>query len=289
MVKNMNRTASALALTAAVGLAGCGPLGLQLNSLFGGHPSQTSASSTQDSASPPFQPAANQLSQVSAGILVKNSSKLSGTIFGPAGIIVKNSSKYEIESVEQEVPLAGAWVYLETTDGLYVADPNGKPYIAQSDSSGDFSFDEGVPAGQEYVLEAFTATGDYLLANFAYTQPGETNVQIDLASTCASDYLHHQVMAWNRSLSQLDFTKLPGIIGDTRSLIDSGTLSIDDSFLLESNRDQLVSTYAAALANDASLTAEWNAFLGPAPASTPTPAPLPSGTPSGAQQTTTAP
>ncbi len=275
MVKFVSRAFLATALAAGLALAGCSELTNLLTAASG---SSSGSSSGDSSSSGPIDPAASQIQRISAGILVKNSSKLSGTLFGPAGIIVKNSSKLEVEALS-EVPLAGAWVYLMTPDGMYEADQDGVLYHAQADASGSFSFDEPVPGNQEFLLEATAPSGDsaYKLANFAYSVPGETTVQIDTATTCASDYLLRTEQNRGVSLDGLDFTKLPQIIIDTQGLIDAGTLDIGSDALLSSSRDSLVSTYAAALTQDATLSAEWEALLGPA--ATPTPAPAPTATP----------
>ena len=166
-----------------------------------------------------------------------------------------------------------------TPDGLYEADADGVPYHAQADASGSFSFAEPVPGGEELLLDAYANFGGsmYELANFAYTVPGQTNVQIDTASTCASDYLLRTAQSWGRSLDGFDLGGLPQIITDTQGLLDAGSLEISSDELQSSSRDQLVSAYAAALTQDATLSAEWNALLGPAP--TPTPAPIPTATP----------
>ena len=100
MVKFVSRAFLTAALASGLALAGCSEL-TNLLASGAGSPSGTS------SVSGPLDPPASQIQRISAGILVKNSSKLSGTLFGPAGIIVKNSSKLEVESLA-EVPLAGA-------------------------------------------------------------------------------------------------------------------------------------------------------------------------------------
>ncbi len=217
---------------------------------------------------PDLRTASTTLEPVGAGILAKNSSKFAGVIMAPAGILAKNSSKYQVASVAEtpfaQVPFGQGLVVLMTPDGLYYLDGQDQPITATTDDLGRYDFGEfRIPTGKPVLVSA-SFPGNRVLYQYALSAAGDNHVDVDAAGTFVSAYLVAQSRRMDRPLESFDASRLPGLNGLTRAMLDDGSLPFDpDLFTLPRSGDLVASYRSAFLGRSPNLAAAWAALLGP--------------------------
>ncbi|MNR75370.1 NHL repeat protein [compost metagenome] len=176
---------------------------------------------------PPFAGTGSPSPSDQGTIQANHAARLAGLVRGPATLVANNSAGYRLQAYD-EAPARMAVVYLTAPDERFYAGPDGKALHTVTDAEGRYAF-EGAPAGVPVVVTVLLAENRRLVG-FSIPAQGENQLDVDLASTVAAEFLRDQARLAGRSMADYPAlaAELPEILRLTRELITSGKMPVPD-------------------------------------------------------------
>ena len=140
---------------------------------------------------------ASLIANNSAGLIANNS----------AGLIANNSAGFRIASLEQEVPLPRAVIYLTDAKDRFFEDAQGKPLSTSTDATGRYEIPRGVPINQP-VIVSLVLSENRREVGFTVPKAGKNTVNVSLATTYVTEFLRHSSVMDGRTMAAYPLTNL---------------------------------------------------------------------------------
>lgn len=127
------------------------------------------------------------------------------------------------ESVEQKA-LTNAFIYLTNRDEKYHLDSEGRILATTVDGEGRFDFASDIPAGKDVIVNAI-ANGNLRLVGFGVpTAEDSLSVNVNVATTAATEYLRGDAYRADKALTAYDQTQFKQAVTLTEQAVSSGAL-----------------------------------------------------------------
>jgi hypothetical protein len=237
------RWQASVLLAGLVAMTGCAPLQLaplKSNGDFAG------AASLEGVAMGPSSLIANN----SAGLIANNS----------AGLIANNSAGYRVASVEEEVPLPRAVIYLTDARDRFFQGSNGKPISATTDETGYYVVPREVPLNQPVIVNVVLSENRREVG-FTVPKAGKNVVNVSLASNYVTEFLRHSAEMDGKTMATYPLTNLPDLTARTNQALLAATLAAPTLKIADIAAMNM--TYAKLIGTDANGLGEaWAKMLG---------------------------
>ena len=156
---------------------------------------------------------ASLIANNSAGLIANNS----------AGLIANNSAGYRIASLEEEVPLPRAVIYLTDALDRFFEDGQGKPLSTTTNESGRYEIPRGVPVNQP-VIVSLVLSENRREVGFTVPKAGKNTVNVSLATTYVTEFLRHSSVLDGKTMAAYPLANLSDLADRTNRVMASQTL-----------------------------------------------------------------
>jgi len=156
---------------------------------------------------------ASLIANNSAGLIANNS----------AGLIANNSAGYRVASLEEEVPLPRAVIYLTDAQDRFFEDGQGKPLSTSTDETGRYEIPRGVPINQP-VIVSLVLSENRREVGFTVPKAGKNTVNVSLATTYVTEFLRHSSILDGKTMAAYSLANLSDLTDRTNRVMASQTL-----------------------------------------------------------------
>lgn len=150
----------------------------------------------------------------SAGLVANNS----------AGLVANNSAGFRIASLEQEVPLPRAVLYLTDARDRFFEGSNGKPISATTDETGYYVVPREVPINQPVIVN-LVLSENRREVGFTVPKAGKNVVNVSLASNYVTEFLRHSSVLDGKTMAAYPLDNLLDLTDRTRQALLSQALA----------------------------------------------------------------
>ena len=150
----------------------------------------------------------------SAGLIANNT----------AGLIANNSAGFRIASLDKEVPLPRAVIYLTDAQDRFFEGSNGKPISATTDETGFYVVPREVPINQPVIVNVVLSENRREVG-FTVPKAGKNVVNVSLASNYVTEFLRHSSVIDGKTMAAYPLTKLEDLTGRTNEALVSQSLA----------------------------------------------------------------
>jgi sugar lactone lactonase YvrE len=186
----------------------------------------------------------------SAGLIANNS----------AGLIANNSAGFRIASLDQEVPLPRAVIYLTDARDRFFEGSNGKPLSTTTDETGHYVVPREVPINQPVIVNVVLSENRREVG-FTVPKAGKNVVNVSLASNYVTEFLRHSSVLDGKTMAAYPLDNLLDLTDRTNQALLSQSLATPS--LRVADIASMNMTYAKVIgANTHGLGDAWAQMLG---------------------------